>query len=178
MSAANYPVTFGYLATNCARQPLTVDGDTTTIHATRGDILIDTEDLGLVYDFVWNVQTRGDVASTNRNTKKVKLHRLIMGFPKTDVDHINGNPLDNRKTNLRIAAHKDNSRNTKLSKNNTSGYNGVVWRPERKKWEARIKHDYKNILLGRFKDIEDAASCRYAASITLLGEYAGELRHG
>lgn len=151
-------------------------------------VLVDEVDLPKVCQYKkWFIAKRGNVFANHYERlgvscyrrRAVSLHRLIMGFPQgADVDHINGDPLDNRRANLRICSHKENSRNTKLSKNNSSGVNGVRWNSDKRKWVARIKHNYKTIFLGYFDDLESAASCRYAAATTLFGEYAGELRNG
>ncbi len=151
-------------------------------------VIVDETDLPKIARYKnWFITKRGCVSANHYERlgvghykkRQVKLHRLIMDFPEGKVvDHINGNQLDNRRMNLRVCTPKDNSRNCGLSKNNTSGINGVRWNTEKKKWVARIKHEYKTIFLGYFEDLEDAASCRYAASVTLFGEYAGELRNG
>ena len=91
-----------------------------------------------------------------------KAHRLawlyVNGeFPKTLIDHINGNRDDNRISNLRLATDKLNGRNrTKLNKNNKSGYAGVSWHPQLKRWWARIRVDGKNKSLGTYHDPAEA----------------------
>lgn len=103
-----------------------------------------------------------------------KFHRLIMNIDdlKYDVDHINGNPLDNRKDNLRVCEHKQNSKNKAINKNNTSGIVGVYWNKRCNKWVAEIKKDYKKICLGYFDDIRNAAEARRKAEIKYFGEYS------
>ena len=88
------------------------------------------------------------------------------------VDHINGNPLDNRKSNLRICTNAENQRNRGVNKNNTSGYKGVCWAKQNKKWKARIKHNGKLIHLGYYKDKEEAARAYDKKAKELHGEYA------
>ena len=73
------------------------------------------------------------------------------------VDHINGNPLDNRKSNLRICTNAENQRNKGVYKNNKSGYKGVHWFKRDKKWQAQIKHNNKSIHIGLYEDKEEAA---------------------
>ena len=110
-----------------------------------------------------------------RTRRKVKLyiHRLIMDAPKgMDVDHINGNPLDNRKSNLRICTHAENQRNKGAYKNNTSGYKGVSWYKRDKKWIAGIKHNNKGIYIGLFEDKEEAARAYDKKAKELHGEFA------
>lgn len=95
----------------------------------------------------------------------IELHRFIMKNPKGKyVDHINGNTLDNRKANLRVCSNAANLRNqTHIRPNNTSGYTGVYFDVNRKKWAAEIKVNYVKKSLGRFTNIEDAIKARKSA---------------
>jgi hypothetical protein len=104
-----------------------------------------------------------------------KLHRYLLDVsdPKIEVDHINGNTLDNRRSsNLRICVHKNNGKNRSRSKNNTSGYKGVIWRKDNKKWRASITSNGKKYSLGNFIDKKDAARAYNEAAKQLHGEYA------
>lgn len=103
-----------------------------------------------------------------------KFHRLIMNIDDSryDVDHKNGNKLDNRKKNLRICKHSQNSKNKAVNKNNKSGIVGVYWNNRCGKWVAEIKVDYKRISLGYFDDINEAADARRKAEIKYFGEYS------
>jgi hypothetical protein len=65
------------------------------------------------------------------------MHRLILGIPNSEVDHVNGNPLDNRRVNLRLATRAQNSANTRSRKNTTSKYKGVYWIDLRKNGEYK-----------------------------------------
>ena len=91
------------------------------------------------------------------NGSYVKLHRLIMAPPKhLVVDHLNGNGLDNRKSNLRITTISGNSiRRTKVASNNTSGYRGVSRNGGR--WRATIMICGKSKHLGCFGNPIEAA---------------------
>ena len=101
------------------------------------------------------------------------VHRLIMDAPKgMHVDHINGNPLDNRKSNLRICTHAENSNNTGPRKNNTSGYKGVYWAKRNKRWLAQITHNGKQVYIGHYKDKEEAARAYDAKAKEFQGEFA------
>jgi len=88
------------------------------------------------------------------------------------VDHINGNPLDNRKSNLRICTHAENSNNTGPRKNNTSGYKGVYWAKRNKRWLAQITHNGKQVYIGHYKDKEEAARAYDAKAKEFQGEFA------
>jgi len=78
-------------------------------------------------------------------------------FPKDGLDHINHDRADNRITNLRIATQRENIINMSMSSKNTTGYTGVSFSKARNKYEAYVKVNYKQIHLGTFEDIEDAA---------------------
>lgn len=103
----------------------------------------------------------------------IKFH--IYAFPDCPSgmvrDHINGNTLDNRRTNIRFVTAQQNNHNHGRSKVNTSGYTGVRWEADRKKWLARIKINDKAINLGRYARLEDAIAAREAAEIKYFGEY-------
>ena len=115
--------------------------------------------------------TKKDIACGSPS--KVYLHREIMRAIKGEfVDHINGNTLDNRKENLRICSSKQNSRNSKKNKNNSSGFKGVAWHKSKKVWVAYIKVDYKNKHLGVYNTPENAAKAYDEAAKKYFGEFA------
>ena len=102
--------------------------------------------------------------------KCVSLHRVIaerMGLAVDDrglqVDHINGNPLDNRRANLRMVTPTENTRNQKDRTDSTSGFKGVHFDRSRGKWMAHITEAGKMRNLGRFDSIEDAKAARLVA---------------
>jgi len=100
------------------------------------------------------------------------MHKVISGIlGKTEVDHIDGDGLNNTKINLRKATHAENMRNRKLQKNNTSGYAGVspVYN---NKWRAQIKVDGQIKYLGVFENKQDAVSAYSEASKKYFGEFA------
>ena len=109
--------------------------------------------------------------------KCYKAHRLawlyVYGeFPKYNLDHINGNPSDNRILNLREANESQNGFNRKLSKNNTSGYKGVTFSKKSNKWQAAVTVNKKLKYLGQFEDLEFAALVAKEARIKYHGEFA------
>lgn len=102
--------------------------------------------------------------------KHLAAHRLAFLYmtgtlPKDNVDHINGNGLDNRWCNLRDVSYSDNSRNAKRFITNTSGHTGVYWEISAKKWRARIYLDGKLKDLGCFEHIENAVLARKNANL-------------
>lgn len=96
-------------------------------------------------------------------------HRLafiyMTGKMPQHVDHINGNGCDNRWCNLRWSDKRDNARNVRKSKNNTSGHTGVGWNKRQSCWRAYIKIDQKMISLGNHSTIESAIEARHKADI-------------
>lgn len=144
---------------------------TKEITLTNGKVaLIDDEDFEKLNEFNWYFRKEGYAVS---NTKHL-MHRLVMNAPKGyQVDHINLNKLDNRKSNLRLANASTNKANDGLRANNTSGYKGVqCMRGRKKPWMSRIKVNYKNIYLGYYYTPEEAARAYNEAAYIYFGEYA------
>jgi hypothetical protein len=88
-------------------------------------------------------------------------HRLIFlmhkGYLPRFVDHIDGNPSNNKIENLREASHAENMRNSKKPVNNTSGFKGVTWHKGSKKWVAQCWFNNKKHYVGMFDNLLDAA---------------------
>lgn len=130
---------------------------------------IDVEDYHIVDGLRWCF-SHGYVTNAYTDTR---LHRAIMNACEgEEVDHINGNRFDNRKSNLRICTHKENTRNNTIPSNNTSGYKGVSWDKFRDKWKAYIIFDKRMIHLGRFESKTEAAKAYNRAAIKHFGEFA------
>ena len=85
------------------------------------------------------------------------LHRFLTNCPKgLTVDHINRNPLDNRKSNLKVCTHKENCQNSTSNKNSTSSFVGVHKHFQNNNWVSQIKYKNKTIHLGSFNTQEEA----------------------
>ena len=111
------------------------------------------------------------------NGKDYLAHRLIWllvhkVWPKNQIDHIDGNSLNNRIENLRDVTNAENQKNLKKPKNNTSGHVGV--RRHRGKWQAQIKVSGRYIHLGYFTNLDEAVAVRKAAEI----KYEFHANHG
>ena len=122
----------------------------------------------------WNFYTVRDVKTKPYRTKVVSLHREIMNHPQDFlVDHRNGDSLDNRKANLRLATHSQNSCNRRKTKSKTSSrFIGVCFDKSRGRWSAYIRFRGRRIGLGRFKNEIDAAKAYDAAAKKYHGEFA------
>lgn len=140
--------------------------------------LIDPEDYPKVSQLKWCLfENKGkQYAHGQINRRTVYMHRVIMGLKwgdKRHADHINGNGLDNRRSNLRVCTQAQNKAGYSLSRRNTSGYKGVCWYKGRNKsWCARIMARGKYYQLGYFKDAKEAARAYDKAAKELHGEYA------
>lgn len=109
--------------------------------------------------------------------QRVLAHRLAWfietgEWPGFDIDHINGNRQDNRIANLRPASRSQNMANTPKRASNTSGVKGVHWSSRSRRWIARVMKDGKQIHLGTFKDLSDAAEAYAAGATVAFGEFA------
>lgn len=104
------------------------------------------------------------------------VHRLAFvcmcgRWPRTGVDHINGNPGDNRWVNLREADSDQNHWNMKVFANNTSGHRGVTHHHRNGKWVAEIWHKRKKYYLGSFNTKELASDAYEAARSRMFGDF-------
>lgn len=105
--------------------------------------------------------------------KSILMHRFIMNTPNgMEADHIDLDGLNNTRTNLRNCTHAQNNQNKKKQSNNSSGYKGIVWDKERKKWKAQISVNGKHVLIGRFSNIEDAVKAYDEIAKQYHGEFA------
>ena len=126
---------------------------------TVGYTWVDDEDYPLLSRYKWSFDGRKQYVIS---PKLGILHRVIVNCdPRRDVDHINGNKIDNRKCNLRVCTHAENGRNrTKLNKNNTSGHKNIHWNKEKNRWTVTMNVKNKTYNARGFKNIKDAIKKR------------------
>lgn len=142
--------------------------------------LVDDEDFDYLVSWKWCFSSKGYAmrmekrSETGRNKRGViYLHRQVMKAENgTQVDHINGNPLDNRKSNLRLATHSENMRNRKLQKNNTTGYKGVWFNKKRKRYIATIKINGQSRTIKSAETAQEAAEAYNDKAIEIYGDFA------
>lgn len=81
-------------------------------------------------------------------------------WPKHWIDHINGDPLDNRIENMRECPNGENQKNARRRRDNTTGVTGVYWLPDERRWTARLNVGGRLLYLGRFATFEAACARR------------------
>ena len=141
-----------------------------------GTTLFDKEDYDKLKDFKW-CMSRGYAYTTIPEGNRVTpMTHMILDVSKgRQVDHINGNKLDNRKKNIRLCTIEQNCFNTGLRYNSTSGFRGVSFESKRgspKKWGAYIGIRGKKINLGYFLTKQEAIDVRVAAEPEYYGEFS------
>lgn len=137
-------------------------------------ILVDDEDFEFLSTYRWGIIKGYAVSLLSKKlgeTKpRIRMHRFVTKCPNgMVVDHINGNPLDNRKENLRICTQHQNLLNRRKLK---PGYKGVYWQEHAKSWRAAIKYEKRRIHIGYFKNQKDAAEAYDKKAKELFGDFA------
>ena len=136
--------------------------------------VIDLDDAKRCKGYKWFVDTK-DYVSANCNKTKIRLHRFIMNVLDNEdilIDHVDRNPLNNRKSNLRHCVYQENAQNRSILYRNVSGTTGIYWHKGKKKWEARIGVNDKCLYLGQYDNKEEAIRVRKEAEIKYFGEFA------
>lgn len=138
--------------------------------------LIDERDIKKIPNYAINLNGWGYPCITFREKNKritKSLHQIIMGeIPKGMViDHIDGNPLNNQKSNLRICTPQQNQFNQRKTRG-VSKYKGVSWYKNYKKWMAKIKFNGRTYNLGYFNTEIQAAKAYDEKAKEIFGEFA------
>mgnify|MGYP003504821894 FL=1 len=171
-------------------RPIRVEGNIAYVTLTRGHTaVIDAADVHLVCGRNWfssirlradktvrTVYAMGNTPRREGGPMRLMLHRVIAGTPDgVEVDHRDGDGLNNRRENLRMATRAQNTRNRSLQSNNTSGVKGVRFDATRNKWRAYIRVCGVLKYIGSYEALDEASEAYAEASARLHGEF-GRLR--
>lgn len=162
--------------------PLPIEGTPFEIQLTRGYVtVVDAVDADLALRRCFtSMNNNGNIyCGYKSNNRSIALHRTILSrvlgreLNRCEcVDHIDGDGLNNRRSNLRLADKRQNAQNAKRPSNNTSGHKGVYWHKQRQKWAAYINAEGKMRYLGLFSVFKDACEAYRNAARRYFGEFA------
>lgn len=140
----------------------------------KGIALVDDEDYDLLNQYKWYNNIGYARTWVYINNKKIMkyMHQVLINTIKNEIDHIDGNGLNNQKDNLRIVTRSQNNMNRTKRKGTSSKYKGVYFDIKRNKWSTEITFNSKKIFLGRFKDEIEAAKVYNKKAKELFKEYA------
>lgn len=144
-----------------------------TIPLTQGEVaLVDNEDYTKLSQINWYL-SRKEGNRCYAYSKNGPMHRVILNAPKNmEVDHRDGNGLNNQRNNIRLCTHIENMRNMSPPEGGTSKYKGVHWHAEDKRWRSRIRIKGKSIWLGVYTNEVEAARAYDRKAKKLYGEFA------
>lgn len=135
-------------------------------------ILVDESDLDCLTTWNWHIShgyARRNAVIDDRKTS-VSMHQQLMGFPNCDVDHINGNRLDNRRSNLRLCNDTLNQQNRKINYNKR--FKGVNWHKHIGAWQVSIRVNKQLKHIGYYDDEEYAAKIYNQWALMYFGKFA------
>lgn len=135
--------------------------------------MVDDEDYEWACLHTWHLTAKGYAATHFSGNSKLRMHReIIKAPPGIEVDHIDGNKLNNCRSNLRLATTAQNQAN-RVMRNKDTGYIGVSFDPRSPSpYVARISKDNKILHIGRYKDPVEAAKDYDKKALELRGEFA------
>ncbi len=136
--------------------------------------IIDDEDYALISRYKWKPEVHGKrIYAVTKSSPIKRMHRLIMKAKDGQIiDHINGDGLNNTRANLRICGISDNAKNKRKQTNNKTGFKGVSWKTDKKRFSASIGVDTKRIHVGYFDCPFKAARAYDEAAKKHHGEFA------
>ncbi len=140
----------------------------------RAYAVVDATDAERLTRWRWHLTSHGYAARCawiDKRVRSIKLHRDVLGLTFGDgivVDHIDRDPLNNRRSNLRVVPASANKQNTGSYRGASSSYRGVRWYKPLGKWAAQIKTGGKNVHVGYFNDEVAAAEAARAARLRFM----------
>ena len=152
-----------------------------TIPLTQGKVaIVDAADYEWLSQWKWCASRRGDTFRVQRaeylgyrSQRSIFMHRAIMRPDAGSVvDHINHDPLDNRRANLRVCSQSENVRNRTSANRSSSKFLGVGWYARNSKWHARIQVNGLGLHIGYYDDETEAARSYDAAARLHFGDFA------
>lgn len=153
-----------------------------TISLSKGyEALVDDDDYDWLLEYKWHALkgagSREPYAATNIKIdgkwKRAWMHKILLNAGSDQVvDHIDGNTLNNQKSNLRLATKTQNQQNRRGRRDSKSGYKGVSYESRKGYWRARIKVNGKLLSLGSFATPEEAHEAYKTAALKYFGEFS------
>lgn len=143
--------------------------------------LVDDSDYEAISKYKWHIKKHGRTFYAKHSTKKgdnrkqktVYMHSLLLATPRgMEVDHIDGDGLNNRRDNIRVCVHAENTRNARTRLDNKSGFRGVHFHSRDMVWSASIGFKNKRVHLGYFSSKLLAREAYRDASIKYYGNFA------
>lgn len=174
-------VKFGVARKNGERnpRPISIEGDIGLVPLTRGGIaIIDAADAERIGQMRWSLSAFGYARAAYQDdsgkTDNILMHRLVLGLPSRGlpVDHIDGDKLNNRRSNLRECFHFQNMANRPPQANNSTGFKGVSLCKQTGKYRAILRVNGDTHRIGRFVSPIEAAIAYDAKARDILGEFA------
>jgi hypothetical protein len=162
-----------------AIRPIRIEGNIAYVSLTKGYVAtVDASDVEKVRHWNWSaLMSRNTIYARraqyfNGKPRVILMHRAILDCQSgLEVDHIDGNGLNNCRNNLRLASPSENRRNQRKRSDNSSGFKGVSWYPQRGKWRALIGINGKIKHLGYFLTAEEAHQAYCLASAEIHREF-------
>lgn len=171
------------------RKAIQVDG-VWCMPLTRGKFtLLDADDVSWAEQWNWSLVTsprhKDGYAVSKTKAGIIRLHRILaerLGWDLSEdreIDHINGNSLDNRRANIRVCLKEENARNKARMSHNTSGQSGVTWHKKHGKWYVRVSlPGGRRKSVGLFKTFPEAVEARLQAEAEVYKEFAPSVCRG
>lgn len=150
------------------------------IQLKHGTAIIDEQDFDRISQFTWHSVDNDGTGSRYYATCSIRgkttyMHRMVMGAQAGEsIDHIDGNGLNNSRSNLRFVTQSENNLNQKIRSDNTSGHKGISWCPDREKYQVYVNINRKRKSLGRYRTLEEAIYVRDRAVKEHYGEFSRE----